>query len=340
MHSSRRKEAGSFSTEPSVPTPTKHRHPYRAFAIRIGLGLAVVAALLWHYDARPIFRTLGRENPGWFAAAAALFLAGQVMSSYRWQLLAAILGVTAPFKEFLAYYFVGVFTNLFVPGLVGGDTARALYLGKRHGKMSEAFASVIADRGLGLLALFWLAATAAIFLNYAHLPSSITGPAVVVGLVALAGFLAGPLVARLIPMLPVRLRGVAVAAPYLEHPVRLLPAIGLSLVLQISLAVCQYMLAVGLGLSAPLTLFLLCVPIANVVASLPLTLNGLGLRESAYLVLLGMGGVARDDAIALGLLWFGATMLVGLTGAIAFVMTPTPTLIASSRESLIPMPRQ
>jgi len=43
-----------------------------------------------------------------------------------------------------------------------------------------------------------------------------------------------------------------------------------------------------------------------------------------------MGGIAREDAIALGLLWFSATMLVGLTGAIAFVATPTPSLIASS----------
>ncbi len=314
--------------EPSIP-PSTSGHPYRAFAIRIGLGIAVVGALLWYYNPRPIFRILSRESPAWFASAGGLYLAGQVMSAYRWQLLAEILGLNGPFKEFLAYYFVGVFTNLFVPGLIGGDAARAVYLGKRHGRMTEAFASAIADRGLGLLALFWLAAIAAIFLNFAHLPRSVTVPSAIVGAVALAGFVAGPYLARLVPRLPSRLRGVAVAVPYLEHPVLLLPAIGLSLLLQISLAVCQCMLARGLGLTAPLTLFLLCVPIANVVASLPLTLNGLGLRESAYLVLLGMGGVARDDAIALGLLWFAVTMLVGLTGAIAFVSTPTPTLFAS-----------
>ena len=94
--------------------------------------------------------------------------------------------------------------------------------------------------------------------------------------------------------------------------------------LQITLALGQYILAAGLGLTAPLSLFILCVPIANVFASLPLTLNGLGIRESAYLLLFGMAGMRKEDAIALGLLWFAVTMAGGLTGAIAFVTTPAP----------------
>ena len=94
--------------------------------------------------------------------------------------------------------------------------------------------------------------------------------------------------------------------------------------LQITLALGQYILAAGLGLTAPLALFILCVPIANVFASLPLTLNGLGIRETAYLVLFGMAGMRKEDAIALGLLWFAATMVGGLTGGIAFVTTPAP----------------
>lgn len=329
MRSSQSSDAGSPLGEPSAAS-TKRGHPYRAFAIRIGLGLAVVAALLWYYNPRLILHTLSRESPAWFGAAAGLYLAGQVMSAYRWELLANLLGLYGPFKEFLAYYFIGVFTNLFVPGLVGGDAARAVYLGKRHGKMSQAIASAIADRGVGLVALFWLAAIAATFLNFAHLPRSVTVPSTIAGSLCLAGLIAGPYLARLIPLLPARLRAVAVVTPYLEHPVSLIPAIVLSLLLQISLAICQYMLAKGLGLSAPLALFLLCVPIANVVASLPLTLGGLGIRESAYLVLLGLGGVSKDDAIALGLLWFATTMLVGLTGAIAFVTTPTPTVPTST----------
>jgi uncharacterized membrane protein YbhN (UPF0104 family) len=326
----------SPSTEQGASTPadapaTRPAHPYRAFAMRAGLGVAVVAVLLAHYDARPIFRILSRERPACFAAAVALYLAGQALSAYRWRLLAAIPKVHGLYSEFLAYIFVGMFTNLFVPGLLGGDAARSVYLGRRHGRMGEAIASVVADRGVGLISLFWLAAIAAMFLNFAPLPRSVITPTVVVGAIAMAGFLVAPLVARLIHLMPRSVRRAAgLVAPYLHNPAALLPAIALSIVLQIGLAVCQYILAAGLGLAVPLSLFILCVPIANVFASLPLTLNGLGIRESAYLVLFGMAGMRKEDAIALGLLWFAATMVGGLTGAIAFVTTPAPVVVGDA----------
>jgi len=82
--------------------------------------------------------------------------------------------------------------------------------------------------------------------------------------------------------------------------------------------------ATGLGLEVPLATFMLCVPIANVFASLPITLNGLGVREAAYLVLFGYAGLAKPDTIALGLLWFASTMIGGLTGIYAFITTRLP----------------
>ncbi|HKN01582.1 MAG TPA: lysylphosphatidylglycerol synthase transmembrane domain-containing protein [Candidatus Binataceae bacterium] len=311
----------SHATEISDAAPPR-AHPYRAFVLRAGLGIVVVGFLLWHYDARPVFRILARERGGFFVAAVALYVASQVMSAWRWQLLAAVVGVRARFSEFLAFYFVGMFTNLFVPGLVGGDAARAVYLGRKQHRLGEAIASVIADRGLGLIALFWFAAAMA-FAMPSALASTVIRPTIVAGVLALAGFLSAPIIGRLLPYLPRPLhRAAGIVAPYLHHPVAMIPAIVLSIILQVSLAVGQWLLGKGLGLSTPLALFLLCVPIANVFASLPLTLNGLGVRETAYLVLFGMVGMGRDDAIALGLLWFAATMLGGLTGVVAFIRTP------------------
>ena len=306
--------------------------------MRVGFGVAIVGFLLWHYDARPALHALAREKVSFFAATIALYLAGQIMSAYRWKLLAAALNLRGPYSEFLRYYFVGVFTNLFVPGLIGGDAARAIYLGRRHNKMPEAIASAVADRGYGLLALFWFAALIAMFLNRGVLSSNVIAPTIAVGAITFAGYLASPLIARLIPLAPRPIRrALGIVAPYLHRPLSVLPAIALSIVLQASLACCQYLLALGLGLNLPLWVFLLVVPIANVFASLPLTLNGLGIRETAYLILFGMAGVSRDDAIALGLLWFGATMIGGLFGAVAFVSTEVPSVIPN-REATNELP--
>ncbi len=322
-----------------TPERARRGHPYRAYLIRAGVGLAVVAFLLAHYDARPILKILSHEGAAWFAAALALYIAGQVMSSWRWMLLAYALKLSGAWRDFVRFYFIGMFTNTFVPGLVGGDAARAFYLGKRYEKMGAAIAATLADRFYGLLALFWLAAFAVIVLGGNMMPPSVTRPTVIVGAIAFAGFLASPLVARVVEFLPHPIRRWGeIVLPYLREPQTTLVPILLSFVLQVTLAICQWLLARGLGLGAPLTLFIVVVPIANVFASLPITLNGLGVRETAYLFLFGLAGIRHEDAIALGLLWFAATTLGGLTGAVAFVTARTAAIerVSALSESALP----
>jgi uncharacterized membrane protein YbhN (UPF0104 family) len=315
----------SPDAEAMRPGASRRAHPYRSFTIRLGLGVAILGFLLWHYNAGRVLEILARESPLYFAAAVLLYVAGQVMSAYRWKLMAGLLHLHGSFGDFLAYYFVGMFTNLFVPGLVGGDATRAFYLARRHHRTAEAFASAFADRGYGLLALVWFAAAAGVVLNRGQLSQGVINTTVGVAALTFLGYASSPWLARIVYMTPRPIRRVGgVVGPYLHRPLSLIPPIALSVVLQASLAVCQYLLALGLGLDVPLALFVLVVPIANFFASLPVTLNGLGVRETAYLMLFGMAGVARNDAIALGLLWFAATMLGGLTGAIAFVATEVP----------------
>ena len=297
----------------------------------------MVAILLWHYDARPVLRVIAREPLGYFVAAILIYVAGQVMSSWRWQLLAAMVQVRARFRDFLAYYFVGMFTNLFVPGMLGGDAARCVYLGRRTHRVGESIASVVADRASGLIALFVVAGAVALAIPSALSPG-VTHTTIAVGALSLAFVLAMPLLAAALPYMPGNRRSWGrLALPYMKRPQSLIPAFALSALLQISLGVGQWILAVGLGLNQPLSIFLLCVPIANFAAGFPVTLNGLGVRETAYLVLFGMAGMNRADAIALGLLWFAATMLGGMTGAIAFAVTEFPEAAkASSADATAP----
>ncbi len=315
--------AGNQNPTTSDNTSFSHR-AYRGFALRAGVGLAIVTFLVWHYDARSVLRLLAREQPGYFAAAIGVYLLTQVISAYRWRLLAAILQLNASFADFLAFRFIATFANTIVPGVFGGDALRAIYLGRLNSRLGESFASVIADRIVGLVGLFWLVAIAAFFFHDAGLSAVLTGTPIVIGVIALASLVAARgSVIRLVQMMPPRVsRYASFIVTYLEHRATLLTALALSVVVQSLLAVSQCLLARGIGLKESLTLFLVCVPIAGVFASLPLTVNGLGVREGAYLVLFGMTGVDRTNAIALGLLWFVSTTLGALPGLIAFVAKP------------------
>jgi len=322
-------EGAAVPVEPEAPK----RRPWVSFALRIAISLGLLAFLLRRYGGGAILNLLGRERPAYFAAAVVLYVAGQVMSAWRWQLVAALVWIRGPFREFCAYYFIGMFTNLFIPGLVGGDATRALYLGRRHGHLGAAVASAIADRVIGLLAAFWFAAVAAYLVK--DLTSIVTRPVILIGVAAFIAYLAMPLLARLFNLIPHRLaRFAKLVVVYMHHPIAIVPALALSLILQASLVVCQYLLALGLGLTIPFSFFMLCVLIANVVASAPITLNGLGLREGTYLVLFEMAGLGRADAVALGLLWFAVMMVGGLAGAVPFVATrlPAPNRATTDRR--------
>ena len=306
------------------------------FAIKLAAGVALLAFLLWHYNLRSVFQLIRRERLILFMATVALYVAGQVMSAFRWQLVAALNGLPGRFSDYLAYYFIGMFTNVFVPGLIGGDALRALYLGRLHQRIGPAFASVMADRGIGLIALFWLASAAALCTTRVRLPPSVLRVTLAAGAISLLAYLTAPLLAKRLSTVNRLNRLLAPIIPYLCRPIALMPAIALSLLLQLSLATCQYLLAIGLGLDIALATFVLIVPIINVIASLPVTINGLGMREAGYLVLLGMAGVSKEQAVALSILYFAATITGGVTGVFAFVTTPMPHPAAEPTKPLSP----
>jgi len=318
-----RPEAAALPSSPALGRSQRVR-AWFVFAIKLAAVISFVAFLLWHYNLRSTFQLIRRERPILFLATVALYVASQGMSAFRWQLLAGLNGIPGGYSDYLAYYFIGMFTNVFVPGLVGGDALRALYLGRRHKLIGQAFASVMADRGIGLLTLFWLAATAALCITRVRLPVSVLRVTLAAGAISLLAYLAAPLLANWLSRKSRFNRLLAPMVPYMCRPIALAPAIGLSALLQLSLAACQYLLGIGLGLDIALTTFVLIVPITNVIASLPITINGLGMREASYLVLLGMAGVSKEQAVALSILYFAATLIGGFTGVVAFIVTPMP----------------
>jgi glycosyltransferase 2 family protein len=324
----------STATLAATELRSRRARAWFVFAIKLTAGISLVGFLLWHYDLRSTFKLIRRERPMLFLATVALYVASQAMSAFRWQLLAALNGLSGRYSDYFAYYFIGMFTNVFVPGLVGGDALRALYLGRRHKQIGQAFASVLADRGIGLLTLFWLAAIAALCTNRVRLPVPVLRVTLAAAAISLLVYLAAPLIANLVTRTDRFNRLLAPLVPYLDRPIALTPAIALSALLQLSLATCQYLLGIGLGLDIALATFILIVPITNVIASLPITINGLGMREASYLVLLGIAGVGKDKAVALSILYFAATLAGGFTGVVPFVLTPMPAaaLSKSPRE--------
>src|SRR5690348_6632030 len=95
---------------PSASPPARKGNPVLGFALRAGAGLLILALLLWHYDVRPVLHQVARERPSFFLAVIAIYVAGLVMSAWRWKLLGSLLKIAAPFPDYLRYTFIGMFT--------------------------------------------------------------------------------------------------------------------------------------------------------------------------------------------------------------------------------------
>src|SRR5205823_14676338 len=83
----------------------------------------------------------------------------------RWNLLIGALGLSFSVRETLRAGFLGYLANLMPFGLVAGDSLKAVMLIHRNpGRKTEAVATVIVDRVLGLFALLLLAAVASLLM--------------------------------------------------------------------------------------------------------------------------------------------------------------------------------
>ena len=77
--------------------------------------------------------------------------------------------------------------------------------------------------------------------------------------------------------------------------------------------------ALALNLDIPLSYFLIFVPVITLISMIPVSLNGMGLREYAFLSLFSAVGIPAESCIALGLLSSILIILSSLPGGIIYI---------------------
>ena len=302
---------------------------------RVAAGALVSAvllvALLWFTDPREIWRTLSQADLKWVALAMVVNVATVPVMAWRWSILIRAKGMFAPFWWLVRTYFVALFLGQFLPAAVGGDAVRAVELGRRTHDGPEAVASVLIDRLVGVVSLVGLAVLA-----YAAGGHSAGGPEVVVAETTFG--LAALLVMGL--LFSARLRGLAarVLEPrvgekrlaagqrfyealhgYRDQRGALAAVFGLALAVQIVRVGTIWMLVKALGLDVPITEIYATGPVLFAALVLPVSLNGIGVREAVFVSFLHDSTTA-EQAIALGVAFFAVGTATSLVGALILAL--------------------
>jgi uncharacterized protein (TIRG00374 family) len=308
----------------------KGRAPW--VAVQAFVTVLLLALLARSLDLDALRRLLTQLPLSFYFLSLAVVIAGQVAYAWRWRLLLTAAGVRAPFPVIVRQYFVGIFVNNFLPSTVGGDVAKVYYLGQAHGYRSVT-ASVAMDRvlGVGLLAALAAAALAVSPISAARLT---VAQLACVGVAMLAlGFLVmtrvgtGGLAER-VRWLGHRAVAVAerlqrlrldMAAP-LARPATIAGAAAVVVGYAIAVtAVYQRYVVLQGGVAPPFLAMFAVVTATVVLSNIPVSLNGLGLREQLHASLLAPLGIAPEAAVAISLLLYAHLVMASLIGLLCWL---------------------
>ncbi len=299
--------------------------------VRAGVSLALLGFVLWRFGLGKIAAGLRNADPLFIGLGVVTFIVSGAIGAVQWRTLLGFHGVRAPYRLVLARYFMGLFFNYILPGFIGGDVIRVYKTAAASGQTAQAVSSTLADRVLGLLVLVLFSLGA-----WAFLPGGAADAALPVGIamfVMLAGFAAvfawkplGSLVNRMFGrFLPTRI-GLTLRTVYEEmHRLSRAPGVlvrvfALSVCIQLTRIGVHYLCGHAVGIEAGFVWFVLFVPLVEIVASLPFSFGGVGVRETIAPLLFATAGVAAPLVVAYTLTATAAGFTGSLPGAVAFML--------------------
>jgi uncharacterized protein (TIRG00374 family) len=293
----------------------------RTLVTVIKLALAAAILLFLVFQARDGFADLVNKKVYWplLLAGLACTIIAAGLSFVRWHLLIRALAIDISLPTTMSLGALGLAMNFVSPGSIGGDFFKAVFLAHgQPGKRTEAVASVVADRLLGLTTMLSLASAGILVTGLYAAPSvpvrvlcrTILFFAIVawtaIALLLLVPALSGKQVRSWVEAIPLvgatagRLLGAVHA--YRNQQGTLLLAFSISIVMALCYVTSYYAIARGLPVHEPTWAeHLVIVPTAGLAGAIPLTPAGLGTTEAVvdvlYKTMPGGDETRKDDGV-------------------------------------------
>lgn len=268
---------------------------------------------------------------GWLALAFSLQGPGLLISAHRWRILARAQGDDVPLLFLVKSYLVGMFFNNFLPTRFGGDVVR-IWDGSKYSKsLVKSSAIVLVERSTGIICLFLFALAASLFrLDMARQVPVIWAALLLgfLGLAAVALFFC-PFFGRRLEHLPekgilktVKQKIIAFRTTiilYKEKRREFGRATAWAVCLQLNVILYYFLIGRALHISIPLLDYFIFIPLVLLIQIIPITINGLGLRELSYVEIFNFYGITPETAISFSIIEIVFGLVVGLVGGAIYV---------------------
>jgi len=294
--------------------------------------LAITLALLYFSVSRANFGLVvqrARElNVFWLLAAIAVLGVQTVVGALRWRSILHDCGADIPMSRVSRYTFVALFFSQVLPSTIGGDAARVWLVARDGAGWAKAIYSTITDRAVGVLALalFVLLGIPASFAMI-HDPlaravllllgcASVVAPVVFIAIGARQwSMLKHFAVTRHIN-----------AAAHIAYRIFASPRAGawvlmLSLLIQLLTIAGAWLAAKSVAAPFSFADAVLLIPPILLIATIPISIAGWGLREGAMVMAFSYSGLPQADGLLVSALFGLATFALGIIGGLIWMTT-------------------
>lgn len=263
--------------------------------------------------------------------ALIVFFLIHVILLWRWRIFIKALDLHVAASDVIRYFFIGLFSNLFLPSSIGGDVIKIFGLCKNSQQKPRVVASVLLDRLSGFGGIVTVAVLAFFFGSRYVQEASLL---IIIGLIALGSLITVVLFNKTIyefccrifnffPKVKKSLMIMHYDISLLRDKARVgLKVITLSCITQIMLAITYFLIAKGLHQDINIIYFLIFTPMICIAAAFP-SIGGLGVRDAGAAYLFAKVGVAPEIAVSLSLIVFLFMIIIGLIGGLVYVFTPS-----------------
>jgi len=310
--------------------PTRKKTVF--FILKLVFSLSIIAYLLTRKaPVSKIIQDLGGVDLFWLAVAFSLHAFGLFASAYRWQILARAQGDALSLGYLAKSYLVGTFFNNFLPSRFGGDIVR-IWDGSRYSRsLVKSSAIVLVERLTGIIVLFIFALVMSLFRLDMARQIPVIRVSLLLGLLGLAAIAAFflPLTGRLLLKLPekglagkskhkiIAFRDTIISYRAQKGP--FLRATFWAFLLQLNVIVYYFLIGKALHLTIAFTDYFIFIPLVLLIQAIPISINGLGLRETSYMEIFKYYGIPAHAALAFSVVDVAFVLILGIAGGIIYI---------------------
>jgi uncharacterized membrane protein YbhN (UPF0104 family) len=274
--------------------------------VKLLLKIAVTAICLWYVSGKIDLQKAGTalRNANWFYIFPALiaFVFSKLLAAIRLNIYFRNINIHIVEWQNIKLYWLGMFYNLFLPGSISGDAYKVILLTKKYNtSYKKTTAAVLLDRFSGLLGLGLILAIYSIIVLHNTL--------------YIAAIIACIFLAAVILYLVIK--------NWLKDFIgSFFPTLLLGIVVQALQVACAYLIMTSQNIPFNQTEYIFLFLVSSVVAVLPLTIGGLGVREVIFLEGSKYFGLIRENSVVISILFYLITLFTSAWGLFYVFKTP------------------